>query len=499
MRARRAGIQWDAPVLMLGYSLLLTMVLLLGSPWWLARMLTTARYREGLPERLGRVPATLQALALGKRVVWIHAVSVGEVLAASSLIAELEGALGPAWQIVVSTTTRTGQELARRRFGPGRVFYFPLDFRFAVRAWLRVLRPELALLTESELWPRLLHECAREGVPVAVVNARVSDRTLRRTLRFAGLWRRMAQDVSRWLPQSEDDAARLIQLGVLPSKVEVTGNLKYDTRTPAESPLVSAIRSGVAGRPVVVAGSTVAYGTTPEEGLVLDAMRTHVWPELPNAVLILAPRHPSRFAEAGVLASQSGTKLCASELMRAVPGYRVQERVVLLDTIGDLAALYRIADVAFVGGSLVPHGGHNPLEPAQFGVPVVVGPHTQNFREIVARLRAAEGIVVLDATEPEALAVALLHLLTQRAEARALGERGRLVCQEQRGATARTIAALMPLLHPDARKPRVPDAEPGAPVALVPSSSKEQASTGASGLNARLQVPCTPSRAGEIP
>lgn len=439
---------------MFGYSLLLGLALLVSAPWWLARMLTTERYREGLRERLGQVPPALLAHSQGQRTVWIHAVSVGEVLAAGSLIAALEQELGTGGRVVVSTTTRTGQELARKRFGTDRVFYFPLDFRFAVRRWLRTLEPELVLLTESELWPRLLHECAAAGIPVAVVNARVSDRSLRRALRVRALWRRMTRPVTCWLAQSDDDTARLRQLGAPAGRVLVTGNLKYDTEPPRESALAAAIRSGAAGRLVVVAGSTVVYGTTPEEGIVLDAMRAHVWPEFPAALLLLAPRHPQRFTEAAVLAAQFGTTLRASELLHGTPGYRITERTVVLDTIGDLSALYRIADAAFVGGSLLPHGGHNPLEPAQWGVPVVVGPHTANFRDIVARMRAAGGIVVLDGTEPDALGLALAALLGDRERARTLGERGRAVCLAQRGATARTLEALRPLLRAG-RKDRV--------------------------------------------
>lgn len=440
------------------YSLALLGALLLTAPWWLFRMLTTARYREGLPERLGRVPQRLRELGLregprkspARRTIWVHAVSVGEVLAASSLVAALEAWLGPGGQVVVSTTTRSGQQLARKRFSADRVFYFPLDFRFAVRAWLRALRPELVLLAESELWPRLLHECAAAGIPVAVVNARVSDRSFRRGLRFRAFWRWMARPVTLWLVQSDADTGRLRQLGIAPERVQTTGNLKYDTRPPLDTPLTAAVRRGAAGRPIVIAGSTVHYGTTPEEGIVLDAMRSHVWPGRPDVLLILAPRHPERFGEAGVLAAQFGTRLCATDLLRAAPGSRlnrlIDERILVLDTIGDLAALYRCADVAFVGGSLLPHGGHNPLEPAQFGVPVLMGPHVENFRDIVARLQAVDGIVLLPGTEPAALGEALAALLADPLRAQAIGQRGRSLFEAQRGATARTLHALEPLL-----------------------------------------------------
>ncbi len=440
------------------YSAALALALFFAAPWWLFRMLTTERYREGLRERLGRVPAAFRAVTAGQRIVWLHAVSVGEVLAASSLVAALERELGPGVQVVISTTTRTGQHLARKRFGPQsnsdgnpnrlpvRVFYFPLDFRFAVRAWLRALRPELVTLTESELWPRLLHECAARSIPVAVVNARVSDRSFRRSSRIRPVWRWMARYVTLWLAQTEADADRLLQLGASPSSVRIAGNLKYDTDTPRETLLARAIRSGAQNRAVILAGSTVAYGTTPEEGIVLDAMQSHVWPDRPGVLLVLAPRHPERFAEAVTLAAQFGTTIRSTELLDSVPGYRIAERILVLDTIGDLAALYRIASVAFVGGSLLPHGGHNPLEPAQFGVPVVMGPHVDNFRDITDRLRAADGVVLLQGTEPRELGEALAGLLADSELATAIGEHGRAVFEQQKGATARTVAALLPLL-----------------------------------------------------
>ncbi len=433
------------------YSAVLLAVLLLAAPWWLFRMLTADHYREGLAERLGVVPQPLRALAAGKRVIWLHAVSVGEVLAASSLIAELEAELqtrpGPGWEIVLSTTTRTGQQLARERFGAHRVFYFPLDLARAVRSWLDALQPELLILTESELWPRLLHECARKAIPVAVINARVSDRSFRRAMRFQKIWRRMTRPVSLWLAQSEDDRSRLIQLGAPASSVSTSGNLKYDTPSPQETPLTAAVRAGAAGRTVVIAGSTVHYGTTPEEGIVLDAMRRHIWTDRPDVLLILAPRHPQRFAEAGVLAAQAGTMVCATDLLIGPQGYRIHERVLVVDTIGDLAALYRLADVAFIGGSLLPHGGHNPLEAARFSVPVIMGPHISNFRDIVSALQADDAIILLQGTEPGDLGNAIAGLLARPEQARALGERGCLVYERQRGATHRTLDAILPFLE----------------------------------------------------
>ena len=193
------------------YSFLLALALGVSAPWWLWRM---GRYRAGLAERLGRVPPELRAAVTGKRVVWVHAVSVGEVLAVERLIAEFRAALGDGWVIAVSTTTATGQKIARERLVESPVFYFPLDFAFAVRAWLRVLRPELMVLVESEFWPRHLVECERAGVPIAVVNARVSDRSFPRYMKLKRLWRPLLGKVSVFLAQGEESAERLRKIGV---------------------------------------------------------------------------------------------------------------------------------------------------------------------------------------------------------------------------------------------------------------------------------------------
>ncbi len=450
MRAEQSHPPGTARVLILGYSALLSLGLALSSPWWLTRMATTRRYREGFAQRLGRVPRALRAAATGHRIVWVHAVSVGEVLAVSRLLGELESSLNQNAShsghvpslVVLSTTTRTGQALARKRFGADRVFYLPLDFAWAVRAFLRALQPAMLVLAESELWPRLLHECHRAGVPVAVVNARVSDRSFRRARRIRRLWRRVLRRVSLWLAQSDGDAQRLFALGVPTASVHVTGNLKYDVREPGENLMTRQIGSSLFTSGLIVAGSTL-----PGE----EAALLRMWPEVlrarPETVLLLAPRHPERFDEVFALLQSSGfaSFRCSERLQIADPSEAVQEgAVLLLDTIGDLASLYRLADVAFIGGSLVPKGGHNPLEPARFGVPVVMGPSFENFRDIVARLQAADGIRILRSAAD--LPGSLIDLLQHPEAARALGERGRAVFEREQGATARTVAALTELL-----------------------------------------------------
>jgi len=432
------------------YSSLLLAVLLVGSPYWLVRMATSGRYRAGLWGRLGRVPGELVAWrGTGAAIVWVHAVSVGEVLVAARLIEEFRR-VRPELRFAVSTTTKTGQELAKKRLPECGVFYLPLDFGWAVRRYLKVLRPEMLVLMESELWPNLLGECGRAGVPVAVANARISDRSFPRYMRLRGLWRPLLAQVRVFLAQSEETGERLRAIAgqSLSGRVVVTGNVKYDARVSGESRVAELIREAAAGRPVVVAGSTVEGKPVQEEELVMRAMG-RVWETMPEVLLVLAPRHPDRFGAARSVALAAGGGVTAATEMvagTAVPAGGRQ--TVLLDTIGDLAAVYGVADVAFVGGSLVKSGGHNPLEPARFGVPVVMGGSYENFREIVERMRAAEGLRIVAA---DGLGEVLVELLTDRDGARALGERGRRVFAAQQGATARTVTALLGLLKDNRR------------------------------------------------
>ncbi|HEY6377053.1 MAG TPA: glycosyltransferase N-terminal domain-containing protein, partial [Edaphobacter sp.] len=360
------------------YSGLLLAVLVLGAPYWIVRMATSGRYRAGLAGRLGRVPDELRQAVAGRDVIWLHAVSVGEVMAATQLIRELRAAL-PGWVIAVSTTTATGQRLARERLPESPVFYLPLDFAFVIRRYLRVLHPKTLVLMESELWPNLIEQCVRGGIPIAVVNARISDRSLPRYLRLRRLWRPLLAKISLYLAQSQENADRLVQVGAQADRVQVGGNLKYDVRTAMANNLTESLRANLpAGAPVLVCGSTLEG----EERMLLDAWPTVLEAE-PRAVMVLAPRHPDRFATVANLIAERGFPVQRASEFRQNPAPVIPASVFLLDTIGDLASIYSLGTLAFVGGSLIPSGGHNPLEPAQFGVPVLVGPSFQNFREIV--------------------------------------------------------------------------------------------------------------------
>jgi 3-deoxy-D-manno-octulosonic-acid transferase len=418
------------------YSALLLLALALSSPWWLLEMLRHGKYRTGLRERLGAVPPRL-AEGAGE-TIWIHAVSVGEVLAVTRMVEELKAHL-PGWRVVVSTTTDTGQNLARQRFGCGNVFYFPLDLSFAVKAYLRALQPKLLVLAESEFWPNLLHQARVMGIPVAVVNARVSDRSLPRYLRFRSLLRGVMRNVDVFLAQSQEDAQRLVRIGAPSERVHVGGNLKFEVKPAADSEFVDEFSEALDREeigPVLVAGSTLEG----EDALLLDCFR-QMLAQFPQGMMVLAPRHPERFGAVGTLLDASGLpwqRRSQWNGQSAIAGW-----VLLLDTIGELASLYEFSDVAFVGGSLVPKGGHNVLEAAQSGSTILIGPHTENFRDIVGIFQRADALRVVT---PESLASTVLHLLQNDAEREGLGQRALEVMQAQQGATERTVAALMNLL-----------------------------------------------------
>lgn len=423
------------------YNLLLLAALLATLPWWLWQIAHTEKYRQGFAPRLGRVPGWLCSQARTRPVLWLHAVSVGEVLAVSRLVAELDRAF-PACQVLISTTTRTGQDLARQRFGANRVFYCPLDLPWAVRAYLRALQPRALILAETEFWPNLLSGCFRRGIPVAVVNARISDRSWPRYRQLRGLWQPFLGRLACILAQTPADADRLRAIGCNPTRVSVSGNLKFDVRAAEPAEATRLIERLVQPNRIIVAGSTLDG----EEAALLEA-----WPRLtaadPHLVLVLAPRHPERFAAVADLLASSGLRwlrrsewkgLAPDAIPSLAPG-----QIVLLDTIGELASLYSLAAVAFVGGSLIPAGGHNPLEPAQFAVPVVMGPHYANFRAITDDLLAHDALRIAPSDQ---LATTLIELLADRDAAASLGQRAHQVFEAQAGATARTVEALRQLL-----------------------------------------------------
>jgi 3-deoxy-D-manno-octulosonic-acid transferase len=426
------------------YSILLGIGVLALLPRFLLDAARHGKYAAGLKERAGALP---RFDAGGRPVVWLHCVSVGEAQAARPLARALAQGY-PRHALVVSTTTLTGQRVAREAFRghAALVFYFPFDWAWSVRRALRAVSPSLVLVMETELWPRFFRECGRAGVPVALVNGRVSEKSFGRYKLIKPFIRRVLADLSLAAAQSEADAARLVGLGLPRERTRVTGNVKFDIEEAAGEPLTEELRRrfGVSrDRPLVVAASTHA----PEERVVLEAFRL-LNAEANRPRLLVAPRHPERFAEVAALIEASGLSWARrSDEPRDADAAC---DVVLLDSIGELRAVYPLAEVVFVGGSIAPGGGHNVLEPALSARAVVTGAHTSNFKTIVAALLEQRALVQLPDTDddeaPRVLARALRELLGDEAKRRRTGERARAVLEQNRGATARTVELLAPLM-----------------------------------------------------
>ena len=417
------------------YSALLALVLLLGSPYWLYEMLRHGKYRKGLRERMGIAPARLRHV--GQPCIWVHAVSVGEVLAVSELVRQLRAEF-PQHRVVISTTTDTGQKLAAERFGADNVFYFPLDFAFAARRWFRALRPEMLVIAETEFWPNFLRVAREFETKVAIVNARISDRSLKGYRRWRMFVRPSLQRIDIFCAQTNADVERLKEIGAPSDRVLVGGNLKYDVPPPKAPAIVGELQESLAksgAAPVLVCGSTVEG----EEPLLLGTF-ANMLATYPGATMLLAPRHPQRFNDVEDLLRKTKTPFTRRSQWK---GESLRGGVLLIDTIGELSSLYALADIAFVGGSLVPKGGHNIIEPAQHGVAVVVGPHTENFRDIVGLFRSRDAVRIVS---PAELPLLFMELLANDSERKGLGRRAAETLESQRGATQRTLAELRKLL-----------------------------------------------------
>lgn len=412
------------------YRLLSGVALAAYSPYALFRSLFGRRRLGDLRGRLGR--GDLPDLAGG---IWVHAVSVGEVGVAKTLISEVSSR-DPESRIGLSVTTAAGWQVAGKARENGvRVFWFPLDLAGPVRRAFAAVRPGLILLTETELWPMLLDRAAAQRVPVALVNGRISERSFRRYRRLGSWMKGLLAKVSVYAMQSEQDARRIRSLGARTELVHVTGNVKYDLPLSPAFADSARLRAASAGRPVLVAGST-AEG---EERAILEA-----WRPLADALfLAIAPRRPERFEEVAGLIEQQGFRAIRRSRPDDPPSPPLGS-VYLLDSIGELASLYSEAWIAFVGGSLVPAGGHNPIEAWAQGVVALVGPHTENFREVV---EAGEqgGYLSRVATQAD-LGRELSRILADPQGTAARGDRARREVAQNRGAAAATVDLVLPLL-----------------------------------------------------
>ena len=440
------------------YSVLIVAFFVAVSPYLLYQAIRYRKYIASLPQRMGYLPVSFNLD--GDESIWIHAVSVGEVLTARALLPQLHERY-PRLRLFVSTTTMAGQQIAKGLPYVDGVFYFPFDLGFTVNRTLRLVRPRLFVMMETEIWPNVLRACHRDGVKIALVNGRISTRSYPR-YRFARFFfRRVLSHVDRFCMQSEESARRIVEIGAPRDRVVVTGSLKFDSlefgsdkpqdappRGAAFAPSVLDVHQRgrnrvlryfrvAPTRPVVIAASTLKG----EEEPVLEAFQ-RIRATIPNALLIIAPRKPERFGDVERLVRRAGWNVARRSELRVDADPR--HDVVILDTIGELAQLFHVATVVFVGGSLVDAGGHNILEPAVFGKPIVFGPHMHNFAEISQTF--LDNGAAIQVRAPRELETVLLELLGDPVRRASLGAAARALVEANRGARGKTLAVLADLL-----------------------------------------------------
>jgi 3-deoxy-D-manno-octulosonic-acid transferase len=420
------------------YSMLLFLSAIISSPYWIFKAITQNKYCKSFWRRLGIV---LPEKTAATKPLWLHAVSVGEILAAKPLVSAIHASY-PDLPLVISTVTLTGQALARREFAAAaNIIYFPFDFSYSIRRFLKCLHPRAVLLMETELWPNFLNCCRRQGIPVLLANGRISDNSFVRYRGIKILVKPMLRSLRSIGVQTEESKARFLELGAAEDRVVVTGNLKFDYAMPAitgESEWLNLIAASLGPESkeyVIVAGSTMKG----EEALLIDAFRK-VHSAVPQAHLVLAPRHPERFDEVANLLAQSGIRF----LRRSRLGASLTSAdIILLDTMGELRVVYTLASIAVIGGSFLPFGGHNPLEPAALGKAIIFGPEMSNFKEIsnlFLREHAAHQCSTAD------LPIVLTELLRNADARNALGQRAYSTLKKNQGATISTLNLLSPYL-----------------------------------------------------
>jgi len=409
------------------YNLILFFGTVLFLPVILFKLATVPKYRGGISQKLGWVRRDLMKVIAGGRPIWVHAVSVGEVMAVHPLVRELKKKY-PRRKLIISTVTITGNYTARQRVPEAdAVFFFPFDYPFVIRKVLKMINPAMVLVAETELWPNFFRELKRAGIPSVVINGRISPHSFKNYIKFKGFFKQVFEQVDLFCMQSDADAERIRTIGAVAEHVLVTGNLKFDQKLSEPQAKPVAIPKT---RKVITAGST--HRGEEETLLWVFAKLRGKFPEL---MLILAPRHPERFDEVEGLVNSAGF-----ECQRRTRLKGQFKDVLLLDTIGELRSFYAVCDIAFVGGSLVKIGGHNLLEPAAVKKPVIFSKYMFNFKEISEALMASGGgIMVKDKNE---LYVQLDSLLSDKARAQQIGERAFKVIELNSGAARKTIAAV---------------------------------------------------------
>jgi 3-deoxy-D-manno-octulosonic-acid transferase len=427
------------------YSVLIVAFFLVMSPYLAWQAVRYRKYIGSLRQRFGYLPISFNLD--GEESIWIHAVSVGEVLTARALLPQLRERY-PRYRLFLSTTTMTGQQIARNSLQlVDEVFYFPFDLRFIVNRTLRLVKPKLFIMMETEIWPNLLRACRQNGVRTALVNGRISSRSYPRYRLARPLFRRVLDNVDRFCMQGEESARRIIDMGADPDRVLVTGSLKFDSlELPGTTAGSDRGRNRVLryfriapDRPVIIAASTLKG----EEEPVFEAFQ-RIRARVPDTLLIIAPRKPERFDEVEQIARRGGWRVARrSELpVDAEP----RQDIVVLDTLGELAPLFQVGTAVFVGGSLVDQGGHNIIEPAVFGKAIVFGPYMQNFAEIARAF--VENDAAIQIRTPRELEHALLGLLNDPVRRARLGAAARALVEANRGARGKTMAAIAKLLPP---------------------------------------------------
>lgn len=423
------------------YYLLLVVLILVTLPLWVWRYFGTQKYKGTVAQRLGFHRPARHAT----RRIWVHAVSVGEVMAVRGLVQRL-GALFPGEAIVLSTVTKTGQQTARQSLPFIReVFYLPLDLPWTLRRVTQTVRPRCLIVMETELWPGLFRAMEKEGIPVIVVNGRLSPGSFRNYRKFSPIMKRFLDPVHRFAMQSDSDAQRMARIGARPERIRVTGTIKYDQAMQLPGPDEMAHLTQRLPRPDGMVW--MAASTHPGEEEVILSTFARLQQTFPTLLLILVPRHPERTAKVATLINAHGyTPSLFSQTSHTHPHPTPWGKSVLLvDEIGWLARLYGYAHIAFMGGSLIPHGGQNMLEPAAWGIPTLFGPHTFNFRDVSAQL--LEGNAALRIPNPEALLPAMQALLTDTDRRKTMGAQAKRVVANNVGALERTITVIQEVLQ----------------------------------------------------
>ena len=432
------------------YNFALIIYWLLKLPTVVRRILFEDGYKKRLFESGGALSAERKELIADKNAIWLHAASVGEIVAASAVAKEIRKEW-PNVPIVVSVVTSTGYEMAKHIIPEAEdIIYFPLDLPFSTQRMLDLVDPSIIVIVETEIWPNFIHKAKQKNIPILMVNGRISDKSIEGYRKVKFFMKAILKNIDYFCMQSQIDATYIKELGADPAKVVVTGNTKYDSFHPDVEPQdIEKLKRtfGTEGKyPVIVAGST----HTGEESMVIDAFNRLLKKE-PNAKLIVAPRHVNRSESIYELFAKKGHKAVLRSTMTEEEAKNAQ--VIIVDTIGELGRVYAISDIVFVGGSLVPVGGHNILEVAVFGKPIIVGPHMFNFKDIYALLSRNGGCVTVE--NDGELSKQFIELSENKEYREALGNACLAIMEENRGASRKNVLEIRRLLKESNRLSRV--------------------------------------------